>query len=189
METSEGQTPSKEIVVPQKRKLIRDRYPEIFKKKGVKRVTGIAESTEYGILLDEKLTEEAMEWMEAYDPKELADVLEVIDAQCVFRTRKYTPVSLRKISESDKELIQAIKTAVNDPDRDIFNGMFLSQIDKWSQTHDFKDLARVMGIVHAAGQLSRRPANIAQLEGLRHGKHAELGGFTKRVVLEPETAV
>jgi len=191
MESSEGVLRSvsaqREREVPGKRKLIRDRYLEKFKKQANPPVTRTAvNNEEYCLLLDEKLEEEAGEWMVSRDPMELADCLEVISAECETRTIKHTPFSLKKMQESDKELIGAIKSIINNgvTDMDIFNGMFLSQIEKWSKTHNFKDLARILGIVYAAGRLSVPETAIPQLEEKQRAKHVKLGGFSKRVVLE-----
>ncbi len=196
MESSEGAAHSisaqREREFPGKRKLIRDGYLKIFKKEANPPVTRTAvNNEEYGLLLDEKLEEEAGEWMVSRNPAELADCLEVISAECTARTIKYTPVSLTKIQESDKELIKAIRSVINNgvTDMDIFNGMFLSQIEKWSKTHDFKELARVLGIVYAAGQLSIPKATIPQLQSKQRDKYIKLRGFSKKVVLEPQEVV
>src|ERR1035437_9154006 len=170
-ETAEGGTNlegvQKERESTDKRKLIRDGYLKIFKKEASPPITRIAlDNDEYRLLLDEKLEEEAREWMESKNPMKLTDVMEAIDAECMARTRKYTLTSLKKNQESDIELIKTIGNVVNNgvTDMDIFNGMFLSQIEKWSQTHDFKELARVLGMVYAAGRLSTPPTEITGLE-------------------------
>ena len=182
----------REVEFVRKRKLIRDGYLDIFKKGENPPVTRKAlDNEEYLLLLDEKLEEEAKEWMISKNPEELADVMEVIEAQCTARTRKYTLTSLTKVQQSDLELIKAIRKVINNrnTDMDIFNGMFLSQIEKWSNTHDFKDLARVLGITYAAGQISRPFTEIPGLEDKRRGKYRKLGGFSQKVVLEPLPAV
>lgn len=61
-------------------KLVRDKIPEILDAKGVPYESRIADDTEYRLELLKKLVEEAEELLEAGDPGELADVLEVIDA-------------------------------------------------------------------------------------------------------------
>jgi predicted house-cleaning noncanonical NTP pyrophosphatase (MazG superfamily) len=195
-ETAEGSGNSlgvqKERESTGKRKLIRDGYLKIFKKKPGPWITRTAlDNDEYHLLLDEKLDEEAREWMVSRDPMELVDVMEAIDAECITRTRKYTLASLKKNQESDIELIKAIGSVVKNgvTDMDIFNGMFLLQIEKWSQTHDFKELARVLGMVYAAGRLSTPQTEITGLERKKRTKYERLGGFFKRVVSEPQEVV
>lgn len=61
-------------------KLVRDRIPEILDEKGVSYEKRIASPEEYKAELIKKLGEEAQEFLEAGDPEELADVVEVIEA-------------------------------------------------------------------------------------------------------------
>lgn len=61
-------------------KLVRDRIPDIIKKRGGDPVTRIADMEEYRRRLYAKLREEADEFLLEPSPEELADVLEVIDA-------------------------------------------------------------------------------------------------------------
>ncbi len=63
-------------------KLVRDRIPEIIKKKGDDAATHLANDEEYGQKLKDKLNEEVMEFIHNGDEQELADVLEVIYAIC-----------------------------------------------------------------------------------------------------------
>ncbi len=61
-------------------KLVRDKIPEILERKGVSYEKRIASPKEYKEELVKKLVEEVSEFVEANDPEELADVLEVIEA-------------------------------------------------------------------------------------------------------------
>ncbi|MFZ2049136.1 MAG: nucleoside triphosphate pyrophosphohydrolase [Minisyncoccia bacterium] len=61
-------------------KLVRDKIPEILDGKGITYEKRIASSEEYKAELIKKLGEEAVEFTEAGDIYELADVLEVIEA-------------------------------------------------------------------------------------------------------------
>jgi len=59
-------------------KLVRDKIPEIIEASGKKAKIRIADDTEYPTLLCQKLSEEVNEFIESKDPKELADIIEVI---------------------------------------------------------------------------------------------------------------
>jgi predicted house-cleaning noncanonical NTP pyrophosphatase (MazG superfamily) len=63
-------------------KLIRDKIPEIIEASNKTFTTHIASSEEYWTKLREKLTEEVNEFLDDENPKELADILEVIYAIC-----------------------------------------------------------------------------------------------------------
>lgn len=78
-------------------KLVRDKIPEILDKKSISYEKRIASTEEYKTELIKKLGEEIVEFSEAGDPEELADVIEVIE-------------SLRKLSEyKDVEIIRLQK--------------------------------------------------------------------------------
>ena len=66
-------------------KLVRDKIPEIIKKKGVNAITHIASNEEYWEKLKEKLKEEVDEFIKDSTEEELADILEVIYAICDFQ--------------------------------------------------------------------------------------------------------
>jgi predicted house-cleaning noncanonical NTP pyrophosphatase (MazG superfamily) len=65
-------------------KLVRDKIPEIIQNSGKTPKTHIADDKEYTIKLRDKLDEEVAEFKESGQQEELADILEVIDAICVF---------------------------------------------------------------------------------------------------------
>ena len=165
-----------------KRKLIRNKIPRNVKKKeGIILNTRKAEGNEeYGLLLDEKLEEEVTEWMENHKPEELADVLEVIRAQCDFRP-KFSFDSIKLLTKTDKRFTSAVKESQSD--RDIFNGMFLVQIEQWTMSHSQRSLANILEMTYAACDISH--IAVEEVERKRQSKHTERGGFSQRVVLEP----
>lgn len=65
-------------------KLVRDKIPQIIRQKGGKPIIHIATKKEYWQKLREKLKEEVSEFIEKGSTKEIADILEVIDAICSF---------------------------------------------------------------------------------------------------------
>lgn len=78
-------------------KLVRDKIPEILDAKGISYEKRTADTVEYRQALIRKLLEETQEFVEAGEPEELADVLEVVAA-------------LQKLTEySDIELIRRKK--------------------------------------------------------------------------------
>lgn len=61
-------------------KLVRDKIPEIIEKQEEIPVYQILEEEKYRSELRKKLLEEVNEYLMEYDPKELADLYEVLDA-------------------------------------------------------------------------------------------------------------
>lgn len=61
-------------------KLVRDKVPEIIKHNNQTSITHIADDKEYWDKLKEKLIEEANEFLQEGNAKELVDILEVIYA-------------------------------------------------------------------------------------------------------------
>jgi predicted house-cleaning noncanonical NTP pyrophosphatase (MazG superfamily) len=66
-------------------KLVRDRIPEIIRKKGEVAITHIASKKEYWKKLKEKLEEEANEFLNDSSKDELIDILEIVNAICDFK--------------------------------------------------------------------------------------------------------
>jgi predicted house-cleaning noncanonical NTP pyrophosphatase (MazG superfamily) len=63
-------------------KLVRDKIPEIIKKKGKIPIIHIANEKEYWKGLKRKLREEVNEFLKNFNEEELADILEIIYAIC-----------------------------------------------------------------------------------------------------------
>ncbi len=61
-------------------KLVRDRIPEIIERSGKRPITRILEEEEYRRCLEAKLDEEVLEFHDAHNLEELADILEVVYA-------------------------------------------------------------------------------------------------------------
>jgi len=82
------------------KKLVRDKIPEILKKRGQRSSFHIAKNEEYWKKLKEKLKEEVEEFLKKSSKEELTDILEVIYAICDFK----------KIKKEDLEKIRKRKT-------------------------------------------------------------------------------
>ncbi|WP_435156161.1 PQQ-binding-like beta-propeller repeat protein [Haladaptatus sp. DFWS20] len=85
--------------VTQYDKLVRDRIPTIIEENGEQPTIHVASSTEYDRRLAEKLDEEVAEFHESGDPKELADVLEIV----------YTLADRADVSPDELERLRAEK--------------------------------------------------------------------------------
>jgi predicted house-cleaning noncanonical NTP pyrophosphatase (MazG superfamily) len=66
-------------------KLVRDKIPEIIRKRGAKPIIHIANKKEYWKTLKEKLREEVNEFLMNSNKDELVDILEIIYAICDFK--------------------------------------------------------------------------------------------------------
>jgi predicted house-cleaning noncanonical NTP pyrophosphatase (MazG superfamily) len=75
-------------------KLVRDKIPNIIKKKGDVAKVHIASKSEFEKKLNEKLLEEVKEYLENNTKEELADVLEVVYSIC--KNKKINLKSLEK---------------------------------------------------------------------------------------------
>lgn len=82
-------------------KLVRDRIPEIIRKKGGNCTTRVLSDAEYTDMLDKKLGEELAEYLASHDPEELADLLEVI----------YACAATQGLCPADLERLRAEKAA------------------------------------------------------------------------------
>ena len=83
-------------------KLVRDKIPEIIKKKGEFSITHIASDDEYWQKLKEKLQEEIDEFMKNSSEEELADILEVVYALCDYKKIDKKKLELLKKEKSEK---------------------------------------------------------------------------------------
>lgn len=81
-------------------KLVRDKIPEIIEASGKKVRIRIADDAEYLALLCRKLSEEVNEFLENNDPKELADIIEVILSLC--KTYGISLAELLKMAEKKR---------------------------------------------------------------------------------------
>ena len=77
-------------------KLVRDKIPQRLKKKGLVAVTRIAEESEYWQKLKAKLLEEVREFLKEEKEEEIVDLLEVIDAICVYKKYDKRELAQRK---------------------------------------------------------------------------------------------
>ena len=83
-------------------KLVRDKIPEIIKKKNLIPMTHLANDKEYWERLKEKLLEETKEFIKESNEEELADILEVIDAVCKFKNFDKDKVEEIKKQKAEK---------------------------------------------------------------------------------------
>ena len=83
-------------------KLVRDKIPEIIRKKGGKAVTHLAGGKEYWKKLKDKLLEEVKEFFKNETTEEFADILEVIEAIRIFKkfdSKKVLALKRKKLRE------------------------------------------------------------------------------------------
>ncbi len=83
-------------------KLVRDRIPEIIRKKGGESTIRIADDTEYWHKLKTKLTEEVAEFIESESHEEIADILEVLEAAAAHKGYKWRTVLAMQKKKADK---------------------------------------------------------------------------------------
>jgi len=87
----------------ERRKLIRDKIPQIIQETGKIPETHVANDFEYEQALREKLVEEANEFRESGNIEELADLLEVIYAICKNQGKGIEEVeTLRKAKAAER---------------------------------------------------------------------------------------
>ena len=79
-------------------KLVRDRIPEIIRKRGEVAVIHIASKKEYWKKLKEKLGEETNEFLKASSKDEIVDILEIIHAIC-----DYKKIDMKKLESLRKK--------------------------------------------------------------------------------------
>ncbi|MFB9992752.1 nucleoside triphosphate pyrophosphohydrolase [Deinococcus oregonensis] len=79
-------------------KLVRDGIPALV---GAGAVARILEMDEYAVALRAKLNEEVAEYLEAHDPEELADVLEVLHALAALHGLTPQDLEARRAAKAD----------------------------------------------------------------------------------------
>ena len=82
-------------------KLVRDKIPEIIRADGKKCTVRVLEHSEMLNALSKKLREEVDEYLDAHDPEELADILEVIYAAA--KCAGLTKAELEQMREAKAE--------------------------------------------------------------------------------------
>lgn len=82
-------------------KLVRDKIPEIIKKKGEECKIRIADDKEYWQKLKEKLQEEIEEFKKDESIEEIADILEVLEA--IAEYKKFDPEEIDRIKTNKAE--------------------------------------------------------------------------------------
>ena len=82
-------------------KLVRDKIISIIQKNGRTPIFLVADDSEYWEKLKEKLNEEVKEFLESESPEELADILEVVDAICKYKS--ISPEELVKMKNKKRE--------------------------------------------------------------------------------------
>ena len=82
-------------------KLVRDKIPGVIKENGKNPITHVADDKEYWKKLKEKLKEEVNEFVKDSNEEEIADILEVINAICIYK--KYDKSKLDYIKKEKAE--------------------------------------------------------------------------------------
>ena len=82
-------------------KLVRDRIPQIIEAAGKKPIIRTLDTIEYLEELDKKLLEEVEEFTNERSIEELADILEVLIAQC--KAYGYNTFDLYKVAEEKRQ--------------------------------------------------------------------------------------
>jgi len=83
-------------------KLVRDRIPEIIRKRGEVPKVRVAEEHEVDYLIRRKVVEEAQELLQSSDDKEIADVLEALEALLKHRGIDWSAVDEIRTRKKDE---------------------------------------------------------------------------------------